>query len=105
MAAENNNGFIAFISGLVIGIGLLYVGGWAIAWNDFVATKKALYVGHGLAIEFNNRYYGFLFKSRFFDSPVVSWILGFIALSSLSAGLKALLTENEENEQADKCDD
>ena len=105
MASENNSGFATFIGAIVIGVALLYAGGWSIAWNDFIATKKSLYIGHGLAVEFNNRYYGFLFTSRFFDSPVVSWIMGLIAISTLSAGLNALLAEDEEDEQPDKADD
>ena len=98
METENNNGFAAFLGALVVGGGLLYVSGWYIAWDDFIATKKSLYIGHGIAVEFNNKYYGILFSSRFFDSPVVSWIIGLIAASTLSAGLNALLEESEEDE-------
>lgn len=99
MQTENNNGFAAFLGALVVAGGLLYVSGWYIAWDDFIATKKSLYIGHGIAVEFNNKYYGILFTSRFFDSPVVSWIIGLIAASTFSAGLNALLEESEEDDE------
>lgn len=102
MTSEKNNSLFAFIGGLAIGILLLYVGGWSIAWNDFIATKKSLYIGHGIAIEFNHRYYGFIFKSRFFDSAVISWIMGLISISTLYAGFKALFAEHEDDEQPNK---
>lgn len=102
MESENSNGFIVFIGAVVISVGLFYLGGWSIAWNDFIATKKSLYIGHGLAIEFNNRYYGLLFKHRFFDSPVISWIMGLIAFSTLSAGIKSLVDEDEDEDEDEK---
>ena len=105
METENNDDFATFLGALAIAIGLLYVSGWYIAWDDFIATKKSLYIGHGIAVEFNNRYYGFLFTSRFFDSPAVSWIMGLIAASTFSAGLNALLEESEEEESPKKSED
>lgn len=105
MAPEKNNGFFTFIGALAVGIGLLYLSGWFIAWNEFIATKKSFYISHGLAIEFNNRYYGFLFKPRFFDSPFISWCIGLISISVLSTGLNALLAESEGDEEPSKSNE
>jgi hypothetical protein len=103
MANENNKAFHTFLGGLVIGAVLFYFGGWYIGWDEFISTKKSLYLGHGLAVEFNNRYYGLLFKPRFFDSAVISWVMGLISLSAISAGVKALNADpDDEDEDEDE---
>lgn len=96
---QTMNGFITFIGALVFGLGLLYAGGWSVAWADFIATKKSFYLGHGLAIEFNNRYYGVVFNPRFFDSPVISWVIGIIAFSTVSAGMSALVADEDDDDE------
>ncbi|WP_232461294.1 hypothetical protein [Cellvibrio sp. PSBB006] len=42
---ENNNGLAAFLGALVVAGGLLYVSGWYIAWDDFIATKNLFILG------------------------------------------------------------
>ena len=45
METENNNGFAASLGALVVAGGLLYVSGWYIAWDDFIATKNLFILG------------------------------------------------------------
>lgn len=105
MKYESHSGTAAFIGAFLIGVILLYIGGWHVLWAKHIATHKSLYIAHGFAIEFNHRYYGFLFNSRFFNSPVVSWIMGAIAFSVFSAGLKQLFADNDEDEDEDEGED
>ena len=80
-------GCAAFIFMTVIGVGAFYGGGWEVAWGATRASGEALVVDASrLLIRVNSGYYGIVQTDRFFDSPVLSWILLVVAvLSMLSA--------------------
>lgn len=67
----------------VVGIACFYFGGWSLIWNkgifalglDSNFEGGLLYGARGLAIQFNDGFYGIFQSNRFFYSPLVSWVL------------------------------
>lgn len=77
-----------------VSIGLLHLGGWYIAWGKYIyGVKTSIYLKNGLAIKFNNGYYGMLFDSRYFDSPAISYVLGFLGICGIIEVIKYLFGE------------
>ncbi|KRV02466.1 Uncharacterised protein [Pseudomonas aeruginosa] len=77
----------ATIATILIGLFLFWLGGWDIAWKEFIYTKKSLYIDNGIALRFNDRFYGALFSARLFDSPVISWGLGILGALTIIGGV------------------
>lgn len=72
-----------FAAGLVV----FLAGGWDVIWGrkatwfDYLIGDGGLKIRENIiAIEFNSRYYGFVNVTRFFDSPVISYMLLFLSL-------------------------
>lgn len=89
---------------LVIGLAAFYIGGWHVIWGKSLITihslsMDALYMNfnRGIAFRVNTGYYGLLFDSRFFSSPVLSWLCCAIGVSCLSSSVRSLFrTESAE---------
>lgn len=76
----------------IAALAILYVSGWSIMWNGyaidsdyaaymllsgqsfFAKTSAVLLEDHVFAIRINGGYYGVQIVSRFFDSPILSWL-------------------------------
>lgn len=62
---------------LIAAIAIFYIGGWYIVWGTNIwAEAGSIYINleKGIAIRFNNLYYGMFFKARLFDAPFISVI-------------------------------
>jgi len=75
-------GFLRFIFCILLGLSLLYGGGWDIVWGE---NMLAFEVGKEIAnlfnfelatlvFQVNHEYYGLMATDRFFYSPFLSWI-------------------------------
>lgn len=70
-----------------IAFALLYIGGWKLAWGTYLPSSDALYMSdNGLCVRFNGQFYGIIIVTRFFASPVISWLCFFGAWSVLFQG-------------------
>jgi hypothetical protein len=59
-------------------------------------TAKAFVVdSHGFAVRFNELYYSTSFTSRFFDSPVISWLCFMLAFGLTPIGFVFFNTDDE----------
>jgi hypothetical protein len=98
----NMSGFGRVITALILGgVGwlLFHFGSWHIFFNkDISAAIYLLSKGRdliieteGIVIRIGSGYYGFAQDGRFFDSPVIQWIMLFVALSAFVYGLKVLI--------------
>lgn len=101
MSERSENPYVVIVAALVIGFLLLWIGGWSVAWSEYIATTKSFYLKYGVAVEFNNRYYGFVFGDRWFDSPVISWIMGLAGVGSLAGAASEVveLVDGEERSE------
>lgn len=78
---------------LAIGLIVLWLGGWRIAWAEYLSTSHALYLGDGVAVKFNGLFYGVTFKPKFFDSPMVSWMLGGMGATAIAGVIEAIKSQ------------
>jgi hypothetical protein len=86
---------------ILAGVGwlLFHFGSWHIFINKQVSAviywlgnQKSLIVEQeGILIRINDKYYGFVQDGHFFDSPVIQWIMLFVALSAFAMALKVLI--------------
>ncbi|MDP2780910.1 heavy metal-binding domain-containing protein [Devosia sp.] len=91
MPNENAKKIQVAIILLAVSVLSFWFGGWHIAWSENLPTRDdVLYIGRGIAIKFNYRFYGVVFESRFFDSPIISWLLGGIAVSAFGKALASI---------------
>jgi hypothetical protein len=100
---ENASNIISRIVTTLIlaGVGwlLFHFGSWHIFMNKeasaviyWLGNQKSLILeSEGVLIRINDKYYGFFQDGRFFDSPVIQWIMLFVALSAFAYGLKVLI--------------
>ncbi len=86
--------------------------GWALfyfgSWNLVLGKKINLFLQYlstgqlkqqsfivdsgGFVFSINEKYYGFIRNERFFDSPVIQWIMLFFALGAFIWAIQMLLT-------------
>lgn len=87
----------------VLAFVLLYVGGWTPVWRDRVwavasnmqdckriERRGYAILSNGFVVRINEHCYGLAFKDRFFDAPVVSWVLFFLTAGGISCAIKEL---------------
>jgi hypothetical protein len=82
---DNVNLVVFYLFLIVVGMALLYVGGWSLVWGEYLRGEDLVIESRGLAVRFNGLFYGARITSRFFDSPVVSWLLLIGAFSVFGA--------------------
>ena len=88
-----------------LAVGLLYFGGWSVIWRESFWTSRDFFVkDKGFAFRVNDFYYGAKFNDRFFDSPALSWVCLFLALSSISGGGFLLVRSSSGNHSASGFD-
>ena len=91
---------------LVVMVAALYFGGWGIVfggdnylgWAPYNADSISF--ERGVRIKINSGYYGMTYRSRFFDSPVLSW-----AAMALAVTLCGALFEDSDSDGETKSDD
>lgn len=84
---------------ILLALVLLYVGGWGIVWKvpaqttivvengrQHITWKEDGFVRNGFVIRINRNCYGLCFANRFFDAPMISWILCWIAIMVAGEG-------------------
>ncbi len=84
---------VAYISGpalVISGLALAYVGGWSIVkGTPYFPPDPFIFSEQAVLVRFNDLYYGVEITRRFFDSPVVSWACGVLAVMCITAHFSA----------------
>ena len=83
-----------------------YYGGWYIAFGlslpwvswEWLSKGYILY-GDGFLFQVNDGWYGIYKADRFFDSPVLQWIMFGLGCSLLWAAINILRNNEEEDEE------
>ena len=86
---------------VAVGLALIYFGGWHVHLGGFVpisffrlevfdGDSFALGSG-GLLVRFNTDWYGIYMDTRFFDSPIIQWVMLWMGFSALGYALKEFL--------------
>ena len=85
--ADSSGGLGAFVVGIAMAVGILYVSGWSLIWQQQIYSVEAFVLKeNGFAVRFNDLYYGASFTTRLFDSPVISWLCLMVALGLTPVG-------------------
>lgn len=101
---------------LVVAFLLFKFGGWHIIWgHEFTRGERNLiqmahYVSpsdvitddsqsfivnkEGVLIRINKKYFGVAKDTKYFDSPIIQWIMLFCCLGSIGGGIKALFDDD-----------
>lgn len=86
---------------LRVGIGwlLFHFGGWHIVLGKELSllaqlildTRDLIFEKFGVLVRINNTYYGVINDDRYFDSPIIQWIMLALALTVWANGIKETL--------------
>lgn len=109
-----------FVIFCLIGWGIFHFGGWHLILSKKVSAieqlkwvrsdaeiLERLFLNkqsdmimdeHSVLVRVNKSYYGFLCDKRFFDSPVIQWIMLFAAFGTWGVAIKNLLLGDDESE-------
>jgi len=76
------------IQGLLLSIGIFYIGGWYIIWSDPDSGYKLFNIfSTGFTFSVNEEGYGLAFTDRFFDSIFLSWLLFGVGLYGMEESI------------------
>ena len=97
---------------IIFGFLLLYIGGWVLVIDSVIVLEPEMLfyfktegsfafsdlAGNfrGLLIRFNDGYFGIWQTSRFFNSPIVSFVILGVGWAVISSGISSIFSDNSD---------